>query len=454
VLLGYGFDVKAQSDSIGNTKFQLGHVPNRHVVILIDAAPAQSYQYLLQDNSKLPGIIDKFLKEKNLYNDGDYLSVLSYSLGAGNLDGHNLERFITTPKNRGELLAWKRPKSNNPLRNLSGNWASISYGQHLKKLRDPIGSLNSLRLYYALHAVSCSDENLAANSLYIITISDEIHQGNDDIAGELRKLLQISPLDLDIQKNIQEESLSFSNSVKKNFTFLTDPSKLIIDKSNIYPFQLVVTEIKPSRDPSIQNMLHLPAMPDLKRVRGGYRLDIKVPQIDSTYKLEKMELTISASNEDNKLYETTDDYISVTLPTQTVLSDSVCATLRAWVRFNDGVYNALVLNPYDKANLGLSMSQQLVTRDEPKILGFLRVSDALWFSFLPDTYENVIIAYSTIVWLLIVAAIVALAMYLIKKVSTYVPTIESIRISPVEKIYQQKREKLKDEKSKNKSIPK
>jgi hypothetical protein len=447
ILLWFGSSFEANAQQC--TKAQLSHSPNRHIVILIDAAPAPYYQYLLQDSSELPNKISQFLKEKNLYNKGDYLSIVSYALGVGNMQGQNLKKFITIPKYHGETLSWQQFNTKVPILDLKNNWSSISYSQHISKLEDPIGSVNSLRLYYALRAVSSKAENLAANSLYVITISDDIHQGNDDIAGELRKLLQISPLDAKVQKSIQDESTRFSNGIKKNFSFLTDPSKRIIDnKSSLYPFQLVVTEVKPSREPSIQSLLHLPIIPDLKRIRGGYRLDIQVPQVDPSYKLEKMELTITTPKADDQLFETSEDHLSIILPTNNILTDSVSATLRAWVRFKDGVYNGMVLNPYDTDYPGLNMTQQLVTRDEPKILGLMRVSDAWWFSFLPDTYEDVVIVYSTVIWLIVVAAIAAMAMYIIKKMSTYIPATQSIKIYPVESFQSKAKNASKTKKNK------
>ncbi len=413
---------------------QLSHEPNRHIVVLIDADPAITYRHLLDNGSSLPAQISTFLKDHGLYKEGDFLTVASYSFNLAENGGRNFNTFVTIPKGfDGKPLAWIQPKRSNPLGVMATDWASISNGQHVAK--QPAGaargSLNSMRLFFTMKAVSGADPNHEANSLYIVTISDDLHQGNDNIAGEFRTLFSISDMSKPSKTKLENEAKRFSGEVKRNFSFIDSDTKVIatgaFTNGTAFPYQIKVTEVRPTREPSIQNILHLPAMPELKRVRGGYSLNIKDPQVDSTYTLEKLELTLVSGRDTTTHTALGGKGLEVTIPFSMASARQPEATLRAWVRLNDGIYNSLVLSPYSDDNPGLVMSQRLMPREEAKIFGVLKVSDAFWPPFI-KSYDTLVTIYTILLTFILTIAILVFGYIALKKIGTYEPKDKDIRL--------------------------
>lgn len=413
---------------------QLSIQPNRHIVVLIDADPAITYHALLENGSPLPLQISTYLRETGLYKDGDFLTVANYSFNLSENGGKNFDTFVTIPSGKdGRPLAWMHPAESNPLGELSSSWASISKDQHIEKQPSGAarGSLNSMRLFFAMKSISDSDKQHEANSLYIVTISDDLHQGNDNIAGEFRTLFSVSNISNASKALLESEALRFSSEVKRNFSFIDTDSKTLatgaFTNGTAFPYQIKVSEIKPTREPSIQNILHLPAMPELKRVKGGYSLNIKNPQVDSTYTLEKLELTLNTYQGVKTYTALGGRGLEVTIPFSEVSGKQPEATLRAWIRFNDGLYNSLVLNPYSKDNPGLAMSQRLMPRDEAKIFGFMKVSDTFWLPFI-KSYDTLVTVYTILFTIILTFAILIFGYVALKKIGTYEPEDKDIKL--------------------------
>lgn len=413
---------------------QLSQKPNRHVVVLIDADPAPIYRSYLENGSPLPSIIAKYLQEQKLYRNGDFLTIANYSFNLAETNGKNFSTFVTIPSGENkEPLAWMQLKESNPLGSLSSNWASISSGQHIAQQPEGSvrGSLNSMRLFFTIKNTGVPNGKSGANSLYIVTISDDLHQGNDNIAGEFRTLFSISNLSTSSKNLLEKQARQISNEVKRNFSFIDTDSKTIatgaFNNGTAFPYQMKITEVRAAREPSIQNILHLPAMPELKRVRGGYKLDIKKPQVDSAYTLEKLELTLTSSKGTKTYTSIGGKGIEVDIPFSEISDKQPEATLRAWVRLKDGLYNSLVLNPYDKDNQGLAMSQRLVAREEAKIFGVLKVSDTFWPPFI-KSYDTVVTTYTLLLTIIITIAILIFGYVVLKKIGTYEPKDKDIKL--------------------------
>lgn len=421
-------------------KAQLDSTPNRHIVVLIDVDPVITYKYFLDDHSMLPSRLTDFLKENNLYHDGDYLTIANYSFNLANTQGRNFETFVTIPNNKGEKLNWFQSKSSRPFGGMTSNWASISHDQHINKqpLGAARGSMNSLRLFYALDKIGAPEPGQAANSLHILTVSEDLNQGNDNIQGEFRSLFNIESCDIlpIAQRQLERDAERMSNDVKRKFSFLDEHQKILAQgfttNGKTFPYKIVETRVIPARDPSIQNILHLPAIPELRRARGGYHLKIDLPEIDKLYTVEKLELTLETSAGTEVYTAEGDEVLDILIPFDEVGKRGPKATLRAWIRYNDGWYNSLVFNPYDpEYREGLTMEQELVVRDEPMIYGMMRVNDAFWLSALPDDYGTTVMIYTAIVTTLAVGVLLIIFMLLLKRLSAYSPSSKEITIRPV-----------------------
>ena len=168
-------------------------------------------------------------------------------------------------------------------------------------------------------------------------------------------------------------------------------------------------------------------MPELKRVRGGYSLNIKDPQVDSTYTLEKLELTLVSGRDTTTHTALGGKGLEVTIPFSMASARQPEATLRVWVRLNDGIYNSLVLSPYSDDNPGLVMSQRLMPREEAKIFGVLKVSDAFWPPFI-KSYDTLVTIYTILLTFILTIAILVFGYIALKKIGTYEPKDKDIRL--------------------------
>lgn len=393
---------------------------NRHFIVAIDGAmPKYTYE-LFKTSTK--DYVENLLNNFFDYNKKDYLSLVTYQIDLSNPD---FNRFAFVPQlSNGNRAAWIQ--LNKVDFSALGDWASMVAIQHNRLVGINKASFQSAAKQYILKAVQ-QNSNIGANETYIILLSDEKVNGVDDNYQlewnniSTSKGSRIAPY--------REEVFSKLKNINQRFLF--EPTKFYGQYKHEFahiskePFVLAVYKVRPTIIPSIQSIANIPAQLPFKKVRGGYAFDLDLNTIDSMYSVIKTELTL---NDKNKKYSTKGCKQTQTIDKQ-LLAEGDTVTFKVWLNYKDGIYNGLVMNPYDDDyKKGLTITQSVVFKDDAKIFGKIAMPDFLWW-FWADDVQAIVIFWDVVFILLFIIIICIFAYKGFKTVTAYIPNNDSIKIS-------------------------
>ena len=393
---------------------------NRHFIVAIDGAMPKYTNELLKISTK--GYVENLLNKYFDYNKKDYLSLVTYQIDLSNPD---FNRFAFVPQlSNGNRAAWIQQSKVDF--SALGDWASMVAIQHNRLVGINKASFQSAAKQYILKAVQ-QNSNIGTNEIYIILLSDEKINGVDDNYQlewnniSTSKGSQIAPY--------REEV--FSKLKRINQRFLFEPTKFYGQYKHEFahiskePFVLAVYKVRPTIIPSIQSIANIPAQLPFKKVRGGYAFDLDLSTIDPMYSVIKTELTL---NDKNKKYSTKGCKQTQTIDKQ-LLAEGDTVTFKVWLKYKDGIYNGLVMNPYDDDyKKGLTITQSVVFKDDAKIFGKIAMPDFLWW-FWADDVQAIVIFWDVVFILLFIIIICIFAYKGFKTVTAYIPNNDSIKIS-------------------------
>lgn len=393
---------------------------NRHFIVAIDGAmPKYTYE-LFKTSTK--DYVENLLNKYFDYNKKDYLSLVTYQIDLSNPD---FNRFAFVPQlSNGNRAAWIQQSEVDF--SVLGDWASMVYLQHNRLVGINKASFQSAAKQYILKAVQ-QNSNIGTNETYIILLSDEKVNGVDDNYQlewnniSTSKGSRIAPY--------REEVFSKLRNINQRFLF--EPIKFYGQYKHEFahiskePFVLAVYKVRPTIIPSIQSIANIPAQLPFKKVRGGYAFDLDLSTIDPMYSVIKTELTL---NDKNKKYSIKGCKQTQTIDKQ-LLSEGDTVTFKVWLNYKDGIYNGLVMNPYDEDyQKGLTITQSVVFKDDAKIFGKIEMPDFLWW-FWADDVQAIVIFWDVVFILLFIIIICILAYKAFKAVTAYIPNNDSIKIS-------------------------
>ena len=393
---------------------------NRHFIVAIDGAmPKYTYE-LLKTSTK--DYVENLLNKYFDYNKKDYLSLVTYQIDLSNPD---FNRFAFVPQlSNGNRAAWIQQSKVDF--SALGDWASMVAIQHNRLVGINKASFQSAAKQYILKAVQ-QNSNIGTNETYIILLSDEKVNGVDDNYQlewnniSTSKGSRIAPY--------REEVFSKLKNINQRFLF--EPTKFYGQYKHEFahiskePFVLAVYKVRPTIIPSIQSIANIPAQLPFKKVRGGYAFDLDLSTIDPMYSVIKTELTL---NDKNKKYSTKGCKQTQTIDKQ-LLAEGDTVTFKVWLNYKDGIYNGLVMNPYDEDyQKGLTITQSVVFKDDAKIFGKIAMPDFLWW-FWADDVQAIVIFWDVVFILMFIIIICIFAYKGFKTVTAYIPNNDSIKIS-------------------------
>lgn len=393
---------------------------NRHFIVAIDGAmPKYTYE-LFKTSTK--DYVENLLNKYFDYNKKDYLSLVTYQIDLSNPD---FNRFAFVPQlSNGNRAAWIQQSKVDF--SALGDWASMAYLQHNRLVGINRASFQSAAKQYILKAVQ-QNSNIGTNETYIILLSDEKVNGVDD-----NYQLEWNNISTSKDSRIapyREEVFSKLKNINQRFLF--EPTKFYGQYKHEFahiskePFVLAVYKVRPTIIPSIQSIANIPAQLPFKKVRGGYAFDLDLSTIDSMYSVIKTELKL---NDKNKKYSTKGCKQTQTIDKQ-LLSEGDTVTFKVWLKYKDGIYNGLVMNPYDEDyKKGLTITQSVVFKDDAKIFGKIAMPDFLWW-FWADDVQAIVIFWDVVFILLFIIIICIFAYKGFKTVTAYIPNNDSIKIS-------------------------
>ena len=393
---------------------------NRHFIVAIDGAmPKYTYE-LFKTSTK--DYVENLLNKYFDYNKKDYLSLVTYQIDLSNPD---FNRFAFVPQlSNGNRAAWIQQSEVDF--SALGDWASMVAIQHNRLVGINKASFQSAAKQYILKAVQ-QKTNLGTNETYIILLSDEKVNGVDD-----NYQLEWNNISTSKDSRIapyREEVFSKLKNINQRFLF--EPTKFYGQYKHEFahiskePFVLAVYKVRPTIIPSIQSIANIPAQLPFKKVRGGYAFDLDLSTIDSMYSVIKTELTL---NDKNKKYSTKGCKQTQTIDKQ-LLAEGDTVTFKVWLNYKDGIYNGLVMNPYDEDyQKGLTITQSVVFKDDAKIFGKIAMPDFLWW-FWADDVQAIVIFWDVVFILMFIIIICIFAYKGFKTVTAYIPNNDSIKIS-------------------------
>lgn len=393
---------------------------NRHFIVAIDGAmPKYTYE-LFKTSTK--DYVENLLNKYFDYNKKDYLSLVTYQIDLSNPD---FNRFAFVPQlSNGNRAAWIQQSKVDF--SALGDWASMAYLQHNRLVGINRASFQSAAKQYILKAVQ-QNSNIGTNETYIILLSDEKVNGVDD-----NYQLEWNNISTSKDSRIapyREEVFSKLKNINQRFLF--EPTKFYGQYKHEFahiskePFVLAVYKVRPTIIPSIQSIANIPAQLPFKKVRGGYAFDLDLSTIDPMYSVIKTELKL---NDKNKKYSTKGCKQTQTIDKQ-LLSEGDTVTFKVWLKYKDGIYNGLVMNPYDEDyKKGLTITQSVVFKDDAKIFGKIAMPDFLWW-FWADDVQAIVIFWDVVFILLFIIIICIFAYKGFKTVTAYIPNNDSIKIS-------------------------
>lgn len=392
---------------------------NRHFIVAIDGAmPKYTYE-LFKTSTK--DYVENLLNKYFDYNKKDYLSLVTYQIDLSNPD-FNRFAFIPQLSNRNRA-AWIQQSEVDF--SALGDWASMVAIQHNRLVGINKASFQSAAKQYILKAVQ-QNSNIGTNETYIILLSDEKVNGVDD-----NYQLEWNNISTSKGSHIapyREEVFSKLKNINQRFLF--EPIKFYGQYKHEFahiskePFVLAVYKVRPTIIPSIQSIANIPAQLPFKKVRGGYAFDLDLSAIDPMYSVIKTELTL---NDKNKKYSLKGCKQTQTIDKQ-LLSEGDTVTFKVWLNYKDGIYNGLVMNPYDEDyKKGLTITQSVVFKDDAKIFGKITMPDFLWW-FWADDVQSIVIFWDVVFILIFIIIICFIAYKLFRMMTLYIPKNKYIYI--------------------------
>lgn len=408
---------------------QLTEKINRHFVIAIDGAPAAPYISCLKKEDVSRKAIEKALAEFNV-TDKDRVSLVSFAVS---LSYPDFKSFAYIPNGvKGGRLYYKKISG----ADLSswGDWEDIVYSQP-KKAKGTYGenmyaSFLSGSKPYIMNSV-CASDKVGANETILLMLSDQdVNSLGSRWEDEWRDMSQaegsnISPLFPKVQTFIKSANeVLYFNEIKigkqKYIKVSSGYSKNGVD----LPYTIKAYRVKITSKP-LQAIVTMPTPLPVKRVRGGYMLMMDVVSNDSSYVVEKMELEVVRTRKKIQLKEG-ENIVDID---KSDFAEGDKVVVRAWVRYKDGFYNGIIMNPYDPVYKGaLNISQTVEWCGDMKIMGMFPLYDIFWWWFPNDIFSAVM------VWNLIILLIVIfIAGYIFYrcfvKINTYIPSNDKITIN-------------------------
>lgn len=392
---------------------------NRHFIVAIDGAmPKYTYE-LFKTSTK--DYVENLLNKYFDYNKKDYLSMVTYQIDLSNPD---FNRFAFIPQlSNGNRAAWIQQSEVDF--SALGDWASMVAIQHNRLVGINKASFQSAAKQYILKAVQ-QNSNIGTNETYIILLSDEKVNGVDD-----NYQLEWNNISTSKGSHIapyREEVFSKLKNINQRFLF--EPIKFYGQYKHEFahiskePFVLAVYKVRPTIIPSIQSIANIPAQLPFKKVRGGYAFDLDLSTIDPMYSVIKTELTL---NDKNKKYSTKGCKQRQTIDKQ-LLAEGDTVTFKVWLNYKDGIYNGLVMNPYDEDyQKGLTITQSVVFKDDAKIFGKITMPDFLWW-FWADDVQSIVIFWDVVFILIFIIIICYIAYKLFRMMTLYIPKNKYIYI--------------------------
>lgn len=406
-------------------KAQLSQKVNRHFIIAVDNAMPK-YTAVAGATSTV-NYIDHVLNDYFEITDSDYVSIVTYQVDLAN---PNFDNFAWIPYDRNSRkIAWRRLEEKSLTQ--FGNWANIATYQHSKYCEVSIhkASFQSGAKPYILSAVKAKG-NTCANETYILMLSDEKVNGTDDNYSDEWNQIAVTKGGNNAKMKRCKDAV-FNKLKKTNRLFQFEQQPFWNEEQHVFahidskPLVLVVYKVRPTVIPSLPSVTNMPSPLPFKRVRGGYAFDLKLDSTN-TWSVKKMQVVLEKGDTVNNLSASWNKKLN-----WSQLSAGDSTIFKAWVKYNDGVYNGVMVNPYDDLYAqGMTVRGTVTLADDAKVFGILPLWDLFWWWFPNDIVAAVHI-WDFILLLIFIAVIAYIGYKVLYRITSYYPSNDKIKITSI-----------------------
>lgn len=409
---------------------------DKHIIIAIDAAPSMAaMQDLSNRTNVLNGLCDIFKRDSITMTDKDCYSMVFYGLSSDDVNNSNYIRIIKSRDSLGNYC-WRQFDGVNNRFNFSNKeWADI-ISQRKCSTNSSFYSLQTPAKAYAIKTLKREDCEKLAKKTYLVLITDNQFNGNDDIYKELRYIPQAH----------KDDFLKVNTDVNNKFNIKHKCEICIGDISDFLPLYITLFEVEPRFEPSFDSNVNYPTDLGLTRVKGGYRIQFEFNEAYDNYLIQNLRFIYKDKNgekftiekQSRKFIEYESEYL--TTDNEPILQDMIIVELDKDKFENnlevemevsllqiDDCYNAALLSPDNFIKLKKSI--KLPLKDEVKILSIIPLPDFLWMDDNPGT---TVIIWNIILIIIIVIFVGILISIIIKRSITYRPNAQQISIKYIE----------------------
>lgn len=395
---------------------------NKHVIIAFDNALHEKYVKSIKNKELIRNAISKSISNLGL-GEGDYYSMVNFGISKYDSNINNLARPIKD--NHGAPIVWR--KFTNIVNMFNQNsWEDMIERQGLSRLQEQGGPFSLLTgaKAYVVNSVRLSYEQVGANKTYLVMITDDHYNGNDNQNKEFDTMGETTMSKKDFLDQCNRVAANLS------FRYIRDYTVMINDYLDTGALQVSVYEVVPALLVSLNSIVDYPANMGIERVNGGYRMRFDFKSISDTYILKRLVLKIGGKN--NKFIQSYhfdgDGRADIMLPISQ-FEDSVKIQMSAWLLQKDNIYNGALLSPYDSdfKRLNISLSHKL--KNEVYFLGLLPIPDWMWT--FTDNWHTAVIVWDLIALLIVIAIMFFFMHWLIRVNTTYEPNNNIIIIKRI-----------------------
>lgn len=394
---------------------------SKHVIIAFDDFVLPQFSNALLDGFGVRENLKKALKDLGLRK-GDYYSLVNFSISAYNNDINNLVRPIMDSE--GNTIAWRPFESVDDIFK-QNTWNDMIVIQGRNYVGGGAFSLLTGAKAYSLTTLA-SSEGIYVNRTYLLMVTDDNYNGNDDYNKEFSTLWYENP-------NCKLSKDAFTNhcrEVNLFYKFLYN-RRYNIQEFGGRSYDVHVYDVNPQSQVALPSVVNYPANLGITQVNGGYRLKFKFSSASQDYILKKFQVIYYDSHGGEHVTEyTSETTATVDIPNNEIRSvDSLKVLLRGWMLQNDTLYGGLLLSPDDPLLHRLNVPLKLELKDEAILFGAIPIPSVLWF-FTDDT-TTAVTTWSIIVILTLVLFMWWLVRKLIYENTTYKPNNNQILIKRV-----------------------
>ena len=370
------------------------------------------------NSNRTLGLLESHLKKKGYNADKDYISILGYNLDLQEPDADSIVRFFRDSSNN--PILWRK-LGKNKLSSLFPDWpkGKPENAPHY------YASMQSLAKPYIVMGTKNNAGN-TADRTFLVFVTDEVVNGADDDYSKEWASIHLDGANITELRKIKDKVIKPAMRFNELFSFIQDDDKTFVARNHFgKEYKIIQYEVISNQLPSINSVSNFPSLLPLKKVKGGFRLNVNVSSVNKYYKIRNIQIK---NGRGHLLCETNTGELNTKISSQEIKEGDTLNVSMELI-YEDGMYNGMRLsNRNARFRKGLTVEQVVTVPDEAKIMGIMPLTDSLWW-FYYDNAAAAVVTWDVILLILFIIFICISAFRMFKRITRYVPDNQVISIS-------------------------